>query len=130
MPPIASAQNMNLRYMLTLVSVAAINSCWLAASEPAIASRPVSVTRAELKDEHRWAEENLLSRRRSLPFSFTYGGRAAAELLPAWELKRATAKPQPGRRLRTVTCSDPMTGLLVRCDLTEFEFDLTELRLT
>jgi hypothetical protein len=78
-------------------------------------------TNAELRLRRQWVAKHFDAKVGALPFSFTYGGRAATELLPAWKLERATAKPQPGRRLRTVTCSDPMTGLLVRCHLTEFD---------
>ena len=76
---------MSLRLMLTLVSVAAINSCMLNASEPANVSRLVSVTRAELKQEHRWAKENLLQRLGLLPFSFTYDQASSQALLHAWQ---------------------------------------------
>jgi hypothetical protein len=57
----------------------------------------------------------------ALPFSFTYGGRTATELLPAWKLERTPAKRQLGRVQRTLSCTDPATGLRVRCDLTEYD---------
>jgi alpha-galactosidase len=78
-------------------------------------------TGVELRLRRQWVAKHFDAKVGALPFSFTYGGRAAAELLPAWKLERTSAKPQPGRRLRTVTCSDPKTGLRVRCDLTEYD---------
>ena len=48
-------------------------------------------------------------------FSFTYGGKPSAELLKAWELKRASRRLDAQRMERTLTYSDPKTGLVVRC---------------
>ena len=41
-------------------------------------------------------------------------------MLSSWKLEREQAKPRPGRAQWTVTYTDPATGLLVRCDLTEY----------
>lgn len=48
-------------------------------------------------------------------FSFTYGGRSSSDLLPQWELKRASHKPDEARTQHDLTYTDPETGLLVRC---------------
>ncbi|MBN1419438.1 MAG: alpha-galactosidase [Planctomycetes bacterium] len=54
------------------------------------------------------------------PFSFTYGGRASADLLPAWKSERL-APQADGRRTRyAFAWADPETGLSVRCDLLAF----------
>jgi alpha-galactosidase len=111
---------MNLRCMLTLVSVAAIHSCLLTASEPVIASRPVSVTRTELKQEHRWEEENLLSRHRSLPFSFTYGQASSEALLPGWSRTAKTTRLDAAQVEQVIAWQDPQTGLQVRCRAVEY----------
>ena len=42
-------------------------------------------------------------------------------MLPSWKLERASSKRQPGCTQRTLTYTDPATGLRVRCDLTEYD---------
>jgi len=59
------------------------------------------------------------------PFSFTYGGKASAELLPTWELKRESGPIEdpaqwPGRVQHTLTWTDPKTGLVLRCVAIEY----------
>lgn len=78
-------------------------------------------TPAELKLRRRWAAQHFDGKASALPFAFTYGGRPAWELIPAWKLERQRAKPQAGRILRTLTCTDPATGLRVRCEATEYD---------
>ena len=78
-------------------------------------------TSAELKLRRQWVAQHFDAKAGALTFSFTYGGRAATELLPKWKLECAPAKRQPGRTQRTLTCTDPATGLRVRCDLTEYD---------
>jgi hypothetical protein len=48
-----------------------------------------------------------------LPFSFVYGGKPSAELLPAWQRTVATDRGQPGMVRHTVALTDPATGLRV-----------------
>jgi len=48
-------------------------------------------------------------------FSFTYDGKPSAELLKAWELKRARRPLDAQRTQHTLTYTDPKTGLVVRC---------------
>jgi len=50
-----------------------------------------------------------------LPFSFVYGGRPSADLLPRWERKVEVARERASER-RTVTLTDPETGLQVRAE--------------
>jgi alpha-galactosidase len=50
-----------------------------------------------------------------LPFSFVYGGRPSADLLPRWQRKVAVSR-EGTSELRTVTLTDPGTGLQVRAD--------------
>ncbi len=54
------------------------------------------------------------------PFSFSYGGKSSAELLPSWQVERASRKLDPARTERTVVWSDSQTGLQVRCVAVEF----------
>ena len=49
------------------------------------------------------------------PFSFTYGGRPSAELLPNWRQTRRAAELDDQRTEHIVTWTDPESGLIVRC---------------
>ncbi len=80
-----------------------------------------AATSAELKQRRDWVASHFHAQAAALPFSFTYGGRPAAELLPSWKLERRRAKPQAGRTSTTLTCTDPATGLRVRCEVTEYD---------
>jgi alpha-galactosidase len=49
------------------------------------------------------------------PFSFRYGDRNSAELIPTWRLERATHKLDAERTEYDTIYTDPQTGLIVRC---------------
>jgi alpha-galactosidase len=49
------------------------------------------------------------------PFSFKYGGRSSAEFLGQWKLERESTELDSQRQQRTLTWTDPQTGLRVRC---------------
>jgi len=53
------------------------------------------------------------------PFSFVYGGRTSSQLLPSWTRRAEIADTEGGQR-RTVTFTDPETGLEVRAVATVF----------
>lgn len=48
-------------------------------------------------------------------FSFTYDSKLSAELLKAWRLERSSRKLDEKRTERSLTYTDPETGLVVRC---------------
>ena len=54
-----------------------------------------------------------------LPFSFRYGDRASADLLPKWKFSRQEGKGE-NARTDTLIWLDPETQLEVRCDLMRF----------
>jgi alpha-galactosidase len=54
------------------------------------------------------------------PFSFTYGGRVSRELLPSWNIDRTARQIDDKTLDRTLTYSDPATGLVVRCSGIEY----------
>jgi hypothetical protein len=56
----------------------------------------------------------------ALPFSFTYDGRASSELLKNWTITRRTANAGKDCIERTLTCTDPATGLRISCTLRQF----------
>ena len=57
---------------------------------------------------------------RQMPFSFTYGGKPSAQLLPTWE-RTVSERPLDGTRtLRTIAYKDPATGLTCQVQATLF----------
>jgi len=54
-----------------------------------------------------------------LPFSFTYGGRPSADLLPGWE-RKVTTEAQGDATLHRVSYRDLASGLLVTCTAKAF----------
>ena len=55
-----------------------------------------------------------------VPFSFVYGGKASAELLPSWKRTHTKQPAKDGREQHVVTYADPATGLEVECEVTLF----------
>ncbi len=62
-----------------------------------------------------WYQEHLTDGQSSPPFSFTYDGRPSAPLLAEWPVKVADERLDANRTRRTLTWTDPKTGLEVRC---------------
>ena len=54
------------------------------------------------------------------PFSFNYGDRSSAELLKSWKVERASRKLDDRRTERTLSYTDPESGLVVRCVAVEY----------
>ncbi|MBI3922870.1 MAG: alpha-galactosidase [Armatimonadetes bacterium] len=54
------------------------------------------------------------------PFSFVYDGQPSTDLFKTWELKRGSRNLDDQRTERTLTYSDPKTGLVVRCVAIEY----------
>ncbi len=76
--------------------------------------------------EKMWLDEMQLTGKAAglstaIPFSFTYGGKASAELLPAWKRSQARLPAKPGREAHAVTWADPTTGLEVTAEVTLFD---------
>jgi alpha-galactosidase len=57
---------------------------------------------------------------RELPFSFRCGDQTSAEQLPQWGLERRLKKLDDQRTERTLTWTDPRTGLVFRCVAIEY----------
>jgi alpha-galactosidase len=61
------------------------------------------------------------------PFSFVCDGKPSAELLKSWRLERAERRLDDNRTERTLSYSDPQTGLVVRCVAVEYhDFPIIE----
>ena len=56
----------------------------------------------------------------AIPFSFVYGGKASAELLPSWRRTHTHEPAANGRERHVVTWADPATGLQVDAEVTLF----------
>ena len=55
-----------------------------------------------------------------IPFSFTYGGKPSAELLPKWKRTVSDAKNARGESIHVITWRDLDTGLEVVCETLRF----------
>ena len=80
--------------------------------------RAVSSTPAEIAEARQWSEQlEQLPPVKSEPpfFSFTYDGKPSAELLPTWKKSETSRKLDDQRTERTLTWTDPKTGMEVRC---------------
>ncbi len=65
------------------------------------------------------------------PFSFNYGGKSSAVFLSTWPAKRGVTSLDRARTQRTLTYTDPNTGLVVRCVAIEYaDFPAVEWTLT
>jgi alpha-galactosidase len=83
-------------------------------------ARAVRPTSSEMGIATAWAQANLASTAAPLPFSFTYDGQSSADLLRTWKAEHATRKLDPNRTQRVLTYSDPVTGLVLRCEAIEY----------
>lgn len=86
----------------------------------ALASEPPPATAAtdEFAEARAWFDQFRAAApgaAAQLPFSFTYGGRPAAELLAAWPARQTERDLDAQRHERVLTYADPATGLEVRC---------------
>jgi len=54
------------------------------------------------------------------PFSFVYGDRTSDELLGRWKFEEKVTELDPNRTGRTQTYTDPNMGLVVRCEMVEY----------
>ena len=70
--------------------------------------------------KNQWVQEHLTDAKTKLPFSFVYDGKASAGLLPEWSKKVESGKVDANRPQRTMTWTDPKTGLEVHCVAVEY----------
>lgn len=72
----------------------------------------------EFAARERWLAEHRPGKGSRLPFSFRYGGQPSDNLLPRWNLQEEAKPAEEGREQHVYTWRDPLTGLVVRCDVT------------
>jgi len=73
-----------------------------------------------LKARADWVARHFGTNAAEPPFCFTYGGHASGELLPTWKVERVLPRPAGAPRAQTVRLADPVTGLVIQCDVTEY----------
>jgi len=88
------------------------------------------VTPEEMAKAKGWVKANLddaTARPETLPFSFVYDGRSSTELLKTWRLSKEIKQLDDSRINHVLTCTEPNTGLVVRCEAVEYmEFPTVE----
>ena len=67
-----------------------------------------------------WLAQHIGTNPTALPFSFKYSGRPCSELLPTWSRELVAAKPSGPGRQATLRMADPVTGLVIHCEVTEY----------
>ncbi|MHB9035689.1 MAG: alpha-galactosidase [Armatimonadota bacterium] len=80
-------------------------------------------TTASLTDTdmmHNWIQRNLGSDTQRRPFSFVYDGQSSSALLPGWTFSSSVAVIDANSSQRTLTYTDPASGLQLRCVSTEY----------
>jgi alpha-galactosidase len=75
---------------------------------------------SEMATANTWTAAHLEKATSTPPFSFVYDGKPAAEFLPTWKSSYSTKQLDDQRLERTLTYTDPKTGLEVRCVAVEF----------
>jgi len=78
----------------------------------------LGIAPSEMLTARHWAASSFESGK--APFSFKYGGAESAEFLKTWRLDRASRKLDGSRVERTLTYTDPKTGLVVKCVAVEY----------
>jgi alpha-galactosidase len=98
---------MKTKTMILLLQAAVL--CAVAAE----GARAVSPAPDELAESRQWVAGTFEG---DEPFfSFSYGGRPSAEVLPSWKAERTREQLDDQRTQHVLTYTDPETGLVVRC---------------
>lgn len=92
---------------------------------PMHAADSAAPTNAELAQAKAWAAARFFPPKPdvasiTLPFSFVYDGKKSATFLNSWKSEVATTTTDRGIQQTTITCTDPATGLQVRCVASDF----------
>jgi alpha-galactosidase len=72
-------------------------------------------TPGEMQARDQWVAARFGGGAAALPISFTLDGAPSATLLKTWKLERTERKLDGNRTEITLTCTDPASGLSVRC---------------
>jgi alpha-galactosidase len=75
----------------------------------------VTPTEGELETARAWLSSRFTRNVSALPFSFVLDGQSSSNLLAGWKSTDSSRALDEGRSERTITFTDPRTGLEVRC---------------
>jgi alpha-galactosidase len=67
-----------------------------------------------------WLQEHFSAQAAVWPFSFGLDQRPASELMRTWRRESASNTAQSGSVVHILSFTDPVSGLVVRCEVTEF----------
>ena len=88
---------------------------------------PAKPTAEEMTTTKEWIASNLGREVSVPPFSFKYGDRTSAEFLKDCEIEDSSEELDEYRTRRTLTYTDPQTGLEMRCVAIEYnDFPVVE----
>ncbi len=80
----------------------------------------VKTTDSEIKSVKSWFGEQFAKQADMPPFSFVYSGRPSSEFIGDWAREQSEEKIGAKQTRRTITYSDPTTGLLITCKATVY----------
>jgi alpha-galactosidase len=81
------------------------------------------VTPQKMNQAKEWVKANFdaaATNPEKFPFSFVYNGQSSTELLKTWQISSAVKRLDDTRSRHVITCTDPKTGLVVRCEAVEY----------
>jgi alpha-galactosidase len=114
-----------------------MNSGWIlvcalvAMSLATVHAWAIKPTDEERAAARKWIAAYFGLQARTQPFSFVYGNRPSADLLPTWKVDRVSRRLDRNRTEHTLTWTDPATGLALRCVAVEYrDFPTVEWTLT
>lgn len=79
-----------------------------------------TASREEMKQKQDWVEDNLLSKKTALPFSFIYDGKKSGDLLPSWKRTSNRRSLDANRTEHTITWKESASGLAVKCVVVDY----------
>jgi alpha-galactosidase len=76
--------------------------------------------RSEIQLRDAWLKEHFLTDNTRLPVSLVYDGKRSNAVLAAWSRKAESKQLDRVRTQHTIVCTDPKTGLELRCVVVEY----------
>jgi alpha-galactosidase len=78
------------------------------------------ISPGDMQARDQWVQQTLTDPAKTIPFSFTYGGKSSADILPGWSAPPTVHALDANRTESDFTWSDLQTGLEVRCVVVEY----------
>ena len=117
------AADFNLDCQVNLDDFLLMTDVWLWCNDPfdsQCGSQADILTRLEQSDLDLWMAAHFSGNHPVPPFSFTYQGVSSQDFLGTWQFQRISEELDAQRTRWTLTYTDPQTGLVVRCEATEY----------